>query len=211
MWKAVSYYAALALESALGVFGVRLYEEPPYQVIDRIGDRIEIRRYAARLVAEVEVSKPGEAGRSEAFGLLFNYIAGANSTADATPERIAMTVPVASSVPERLAMTMPVPTQASGEGVRMQFFLPAAYRIDTAPRPNDPAVRLKVVPEATLAALRYSGSVRTSGERRAELIAQLSQTAWRPSGAAFDQFYDAPFTLPPLRRNEAVVAVIPAG
>ena len=64
-------YAALAVESLIGVFGIRLYEEARYDVIDRIGDRVEIRHYAPRLAAEVDLAVPGEAGHSEAFKLLF--------------------------------------------------------------------------------------------------------------------------------------------
>ena len=45
-------------------------------MIDRIGDRFEIRRYGLRLAAEVDLAVAGEAGRSEAFKLLFAYIAG---------------------------------------------------------------------------------------------------------------------------------------
>jgi hypothetical protein len=54
MWEAITYYAALAIESLIGLFGIRLYEEPLYDVIDRIADRVEIRLYAPRLAAEVE-------------------------------------------------------------------------------------------------------------------------------------------------------------
>ena len=78
MWQSISYYAALAVESLIGVFGIRLYEEARYDVIDRIGDRIEIRHYGPRLAAEVDLALPGGDGRSEAFNLLFAYIAGAN-------------------------------------------------------------------------------------------------------------------------------------
>lgn len=44
MWQTFSFYATLAIESALGVVGIRLYEEPRFEVIERIGDRVEIRR-----------------------------------------------------------------------------------------------------------------------------------------------------------------------
>jgi hypothetical protein len=71
VWQSTSYYAALAVESLIGVFGIRLYEEARYDVIDRIGDRVEVRHYAPRLAAEVDLAVPGEAGRSEAFKLLF--------------------------------------------------------------------------------------------------------------------------------------------
>jgi hypothetical protein len=38
----------------------------------------------------------------------------------------------------------------------------------------------------------------------------LKDTKWRPSGEPYTLFYDAPFTLPFLRRNEAAVAVVNA-
>ncbi len=94
MWQSIAYYGALVVESVVGVFGIRLYEEPRYDVIERAGNTIEIRRYAPRLAAEVDLASADDAGRSEAFQLLFNYIAGANSAAEAAPDRIAMTTPV---------------------------------------------------------------------------------------------------------------------
>jgi len=60
VWQSISYYAVLALESLVGLFGIRLYEEPRYDVIDRIADRVEIRRYAPRLAAEVESQVAGD-------------------------------------------------------------------------------------------------------------------------------------------------------
>ena len=57
MWQEISYYGALALQSVLGVFGVRLYEEPRYEVINRVADRVEIRRYRPRVSAEVQFDR----------------------------------------------------------------------------------------------------------------------------------------------------------
>jgi hypothetical protein len=61
VWQTISYYSALAVQSLFGVFGVRLYEEPHYDVIERIGDQVEIRHYAPRLVAEVDLAVAGSA------------------------------------------------------------------------------------------------------------------------------------------------------
>ena len=61
MWNSISYYGALALESVLGVFGVRLYEEPRYDVIQRVADRVEIRRYG---ILRRSRSSVGHSGRS---------------------------------------------------------------------------------------------------------------------------------------------------
>ncbi|WP_366518513.1 heme-binding protein [Bradyrhizobium sp.] len=206
MWQTITYYGALVLESAAGVFGIRLYEEPRYDVVARLGESVEIRRYAPRVAAEVDMAAADEAGRNAAFQLLFSYIAGANRAASGK-DNIAMTAPVAVGGKELVAMTVPVQTTAATGAGHMRFFLPAKYTLASAPKPLDPRVRLVGVPEEQVAALRYAGSGADSEVRRAELIEKLGSTKWRPVGEAYTLFYDAPFTLPFLRRNEAAVAV----
>ena len=142
MWQSIAYYSWLAVESVLGVFGIRLYEEPRYDVIDRIGNRVEIRRDGPRLAAEVDLTSPGDAGRSQAFQLLFAYIAGANRGPAFGQDAIAMTTPVEVSGKELVAMTVPVETLDSADAGHMRFFLPSKYSLDAAPRPLNPAVRL---------------------------------------------------------------------
>ena len=210
MWQAVSYYAVLAPESLIGVFGIRLYEEPRYDVIERIANRVEIRRYTPRLAAEVKLSVSGEAGRSVAFKLLFAYIAGANRTSASGKEKIAMTVPVEVQEKERIAMTVPVQTSEADGTLRMQFFLPTKYSLDNAPKPIDARVRLVTTPVETVAILQFSGSGSDFAERQTKLIETLVGWRWRPKGEPYTLYYDAPFTLPFLRRNEAAVAVVEA-
>jgi hypothetical protein len=205
MWQALSYYGVLVIESIVGVFGVRLYEEPRYEVIDRLGDRVEIRRYGPRLAAQVELPAAGEAGRREAFQLLFAYIAGANRTAAAGRDRIAMTVPV--EVHDKVAMTAPVQTSQDNGLVRMRFFLPAKFSRETAPAPVDQRVRIVTIPGETIAILRYSGAGNDRVQRQAALTAALAPSLWQPSGKPYTLNYDAPFTLPFLRRNEAAATV----
>ena len=210
MWQTLSYYGALALESVLGVFGVRLYEEPHYDVIDRVADRVEIRRYAHRLAAEVQLAVAGEAGRNEAFRLLFAYIAGANRASGLGNRKIAVTVPVEVRDKELVAMTVPVQTSETNGTTLMRFFLPAKYSHDSAPKPMDARVRLVTTPDETLAISRFSGSGGDFAERQDELIKKLRGSRWRPNGEPYTLYYDAPFTLPFLRRNEAAVAVVEA-
>lgn len=62
MWQTLGYYATLGIESVVGFFGIRLYEEPPYVVRDRIGKAIEVRLYAPRLAAEAVVPTPALPG-----------------------------------------------------------------------------------------------------------------------------------------------------
>ncbi len=151
--SAFFYYAMLVLESALNVVGIRIYEEPRYVVVERLSDSVEIRRYGPRLAAEVETQQGGQAGRSESFRLLFEYIAGANRSKGAKSERIAMTTPVATQS-DRVAMTAPVATKDGPEALRMRFFLPEKLTRETAPEPLDPRVRLVDVPPEDMAVLR---------------------------------------------------------
>ena len=203
------YYAQLALESIVGVFGLRLYEEPRYAVVETLAGGVEVRRYEPRLAAEVDES--GMPGADRAFSTLFAYIAGANRGAE-TGEKIAMTTPVeVASAPEKVAMTAPVEKAPTAAGVRMRFFLPAHYTRETAPVPADPRVRVVEVPAENLAVLRFSGSAPDAeiARRRAALLDAVGRSSWRTDGEVVTLFYDAPFTLPFARRNEVAVAVAP--
>lgn len=106
-------------------------------------------------------------------------------------------------------MTVPVETEQRENGVRMRFFLPVRYTAETAPRPTDSRVRIVRVPEETLAIQRFAGSGEQDdlGKRTIELLEGISATRWLPSGDATVLFYNAPFTLSFLRRNEVAVAV----
>lgn len=209
MRDTIAYYFVLALESVVGVFGIRLYEEPGYETIGRVAGSIDIRHYAPRLAAEVELPAEGGAARGQAFRLLFDYISGANRTASGNA-KIAMTVPVEVRDNERIAMGAPVQTAEDGANLRMIFFLPATYDHDSVPSPRDGRVKIVTIPDETIAVLRYSGLGRDFRERQAELVASLSGSKWRPIGPPSTLYYDAPFTIPFLRRNEAAVAVTPS-
>jgi len=198
-------FSALLL-GACSVVGVRSgTEEPAFESLAMQG-AVEIRRYAARLAAETEVAADETASRSEGFSRLAGYIFGGNEGAG----RIAMTAPV-SQAPTRIAMTAPVAQATSGEGHRIRFFLPAALR--DPPRPRDPRVVIVTVPAETMAVLRFTGSTGPAAvaEQRAALIAALATGAWQPVGEPVSWFYDPPWTVPALRRNEVAVPVQPRG
>jgi hypothetical protein len=200
--QTIPYFGVLAVESLAGVFGLRLYEEPRHTLLDRVGS-LEIRRYVPRVAATVEYSTIGDGGRNDAFKMLFAYIAGSNSRSPKPTARIVMTSPVEVRDNERLAMTAPVQTSAS----RMLFFLPSGVDLATAPRPLDPRVNIVAIPAETVAVLRFSGLGDDSGQRQGLLISKLKRSKWRPVGDPFMLYYDAPLTLPFLRRNEAAVVV----
>lgn len=168
-------------------------EQPDYEVIAELPGDVEIRRYAARTYAASRVDGTGMEARRQGFRLLFNYITGEN----AGEEEISMTIPVATEIKDR-------------EHV-MQFFLPQDYTAANAPQPKNPNVSIGTLEPRIEAALEYTGS---QSVQRAEMHAKLMTDAlaksdWKMSGDIRSMFYNPPFSIPFLRRNEVVVAVAP--
>ncbi len=202
-----------AIASGLALFacsavGARQAEEPAYKIVAEAG-WAEIRQYGPRIAAETVVDGDEEGTRSAGFRRLAGYIFGDNQGGT----KIAMTAPVAQeSAGAKIAMTAPVSqTQDASGRWRIRFFMPASFTMQTLPKPNDPAVMLVPVPPEMFAVLRFSGSIgaQAVAAHTADLVRGLENSAWRPAGAPVAWFYDPPWTLPPLRRNEVAIPVSP--
>eukprot|EP01037_Dinobryon_pediforme_P016069 gene16069-16241_t len=192
------------LLAGCSVVGVRDTEEPKFDVIAHVGD-IEIRQYGPRIAAEASIAADEDAARNQGFRKIAGYIFGANRS----QTKIAMTAPVAQSS-ETIAMTAPVAQDKDAEGRWViRFFMPAAYTLATLPQPTDPDVHLVEVPAATMAVLRYTGfwGADTVAEKRAALVQGLKASKYTPQGTPVAWFYDPPWTIPFLRRNEVAVPV----
>ena len=197
-------------------------EQPPYEVVGRVGEA-EIRRYAPQIAAEAVVEGPVETARNEGFRRVAGYIFGDNtakaSVAMTAPvvqgreaaggsQSIAMTAPVVQARAgrsEAIAMTSPVVQQPAGaESWSIQFIMPSKYTLATLPQPNDPRVRLVEIPARTFAVVRFSGLGREDAVARHEkaLDAALAGSSWRAVGEPVTWYYDPPWTVPFLRRNE---------
>lgn len=202
------------LSAGCSVFGIRNEQTPAYTVEKTVGPsdaRVELRQYGSRLAAEAIVSGSEIGARSQGFQILAGYIFGGN----VSKTSIDMTAPVAQSKTERgqpIDMTAPVAQSRAADGQwRIRFFMPAQYTLETLPRPTNPAVAIVTVPAETIAVLRYSGSVSADAVHAEEqrLMAAIADSGLVPTGTPFSWFYDPPWTLPPLRRNEAAVLVQP--
>ena len=209
--KALVGIGAALMSAACSTVGVRSgTEEPAYQIVSRVGD-LEVRRYDDRIAAQTVVAGDDTEARNRGFQTLAGYIFGGN----ATRASIAMTAPVAQAGvarSERIAMTAPVAQARSGtDRWTVQFFMPAEYALADLPVPNDPAVQLVVVPAETFAVLRFSGvgSASAVDAHKQTLMMDLAAGPWRAVAEPVVWFYDPPWTLPPLRRNEVAVRVEP--
>jgi hypothetical protein len=193
---------------ACSTVGVRETEEPAFTVAAQLGE-VQVRQYGARAAAETVVEADEKQARNIGFRRIADYIFGANHGG----VKIAMTAPVQQDAAgTAIAMTAPVAQSRDAAGHwRIRFFMPGSYTLATLPVPNDDQVRLVAVPPETLAVLRFSGTPDPDAvaARTGQLVATLENSAWRPAGAPVAWFYDPPWTLPALRRNEVAIPVSP--
>ena len=202
MWWLLAIVAVVLLGAVLWGPIVSNVEHPKYTLIERSGN-IEIRDYAPMIVAETEVTGERREAISKGFRLIANYIFGNNIAA----QKIPMTAPVTQQGSEKIAMTAPVTQQGVGKSWRVRFVMPSKYTMETLPKPNNPAVELKEIPGKRFAAIRFSGmGGQDSLERHTkELDEFLSAKNLTPSSPPTYAFYNPPWTLPFLRRNEVMV------
>lgn len=183
-------------------------EEPKYTVIEQ-SEAFELRAYSPKIVAETRVSGSLDKASSAGFRLIADYIFGNNTSRTGGSEKISMTAPVTMEPKsEKISMTAPVTMEKTGEQWRMHFVMPGQYTLATLPKPNNPAVTLREVPQSNYAVIRFSG---LAGEEKvatktAELMAWLKGKGITPAGKPELARYNPPWTLPFLRRNEVMVA-----
>ena len=170
------------------------YEEPEYSIVKKT-DVYEVRQYKQRTVAEVTYGE-----EDSGFRVLFDYISGANKGS----KEVEMTIPVTQS--KEIDMTVPV-TQSTTDGkMSMRFFLPMQYSKQNAPEPNDERVRIIDLPAEYFAVISYSGFASDGNfeEHYTKLKSALDKDGIVIKGPPIKATYNSPFTLPFLRRNEAM-------
>jgi len=199
----------LLFQTGCSLVGIRSAEEANYSVLKN-QDQFEVREYEALVIAETMVDASFDEAGNIAFKRLFGYISGDNVAAS----EIAMTAPVMAldenrSSGEKISMTAPVTSQRSGPGWRFAFVLPAEYALETAPAPNNTAVKLVLVPARKVAVVRYSGSrSETAYETNLKLLQDwMQQNRYEADSLPRLAGYDPPWTLPFLRRNEVLIDI----
>lgn len=191
----------------------RLFTEEPEYEVERTLGAVEIRRYPPRLVAETTIETGSFRDALQVgFRRLADYIFGDNHPKAAHGLRFeaSAALPVRPADDgQAIAMTTPVTTVRDGNGWKMAFNLPKTFSPETLPEPTDARVRVRREPERRIAALRFTGGFDHTRIEAAELelLAKLSDAGLEPVGEPAFAGYDAPSTLPFLRRNEAWVVL----
>ena len=207
--KKIMVWGLLCLMVAVGLFALWGYmssqvEQSPYTVISQNG-AIEVRDYPPMVVAEVTTTGTRDEAIRSGFRLLADYIFGNNRS----QASIAMTAPVIQQLGESIPMTAPV-TQTAVEGQwKTRFMMPTAYTMDSLPKPVNQGVTLRQIPEKRFMVIRFSGRPsqdELKQEQEKLNAAMQSQNLTGISGPIY-AFFNPPWTLPPLRRNEIMIEI----
>ena len=161
------------------------YEESKYDVV-KSNEIYEIRKYSDRLAVQTISTM-----QNSNFRKLFNYISGNNEK----NEEIKMTTPV---------------TQIKKKGnMTMQFYLPSNFNKDNVPNPTRPDVEIINIEGGYYAVIKYSGRASDKNfiKHKEILENELKKNNISILGSAIKATYNGPFTLPMLRRNEAMFKV----
>jgi hypothetical protein len=179
-------------------------ETPSYAVSSKSGN-LEVREYGPTIVAEATVAGERDKAMQRGFRIIADYIFGNNLSST----KVAMTAPVMQQPSEKIAMTAPVIQKASGKSWNVRFVMPSEYTMETLPKPVNPKVALIEVPAMRFAAIRFSGFAGQDSldKNEAQLRAFMAERGLTATSAPQYAFYNAPWTLPFMRRNEVMIEV----
>jgi hypothetical protein len=165
--------------------GAMAYEELNYEIIYQ-SESYEIRFYDERLVIQTKYTN-----ENSGFMKLFNYISGSNNNST------------------KIDMTTPVTQSNNGNETVMQFYLPSQLDKSNIPIPKDDNVEILNLEPGYFAVIRYSGrsSDKNFYKHSDILKKQLIKDNISPIGSPIKATFNGPFTLPFLRRNEAMYIV----
>ena len=209
--------ASVFLISLLIASAAMATEEPKYILLEK-SEPFELRAYAPRIVAEVQVEGDLDTASSAGFRILAAYIFGKNQVS----EKIAMTAPVGiessdQSKGAKIAMTAPVIIEGAKSAINnsnqqwtVSFLMPAGSTLDKLPKPLDSQVKMRELPAEKRAVITFSGFY---GEEKVQEKTQalrdwMKTKNMKPTGEPQFARYNPPWTLPFMRRNEILIQVL---
>jgi effector-binding domain-containing protein len=182
--------------------------EPSWTLIKKEGN-IEVRDYNAMIAAEVTTTGARYEAINAGFRILAGYIFGGNTA----QEKIAMTAPVIQEANDsqsvKIAMTAPVMQEISENHNewKVRFIMPPEYTLASLPIANDSHIKFLEMPACRTAVIRFSGFNTDSNLNKhlTILMNWLNKNNIAPIGQPTYAFYNPPWTLPFLKRNEVII------
>ncbi len=109
----------------------------------------------------------------------------------------------------KIAMTAPVQQQFANDAWKVNCVMPSEYTMDSLPKPNNEKVTLRQIDRKTFVVIRFAG--RNSDSNLSKYEQQLREFVETQDisvkGSAKYAFYNPPWTLPFMRRNEVMLEV----
>tara|TARA_R110000868_G_scaffold161043_10_gene390952 strand:+ start:731 stop:1357 length:627 start_codon:yes stop_codon:yes gene_type:complete len=175
--------------------------EPKF-VVEKTDGAISIRQYPPIIVAEVTQTGKRYKAINSGFRLLADYIFGGNGK----EKSIAMTAPVIQSR-TKIPMTAPVTQQADNDNWVIRFVMPDSYQLNELPKPDNADVKLIPIPAKTYVVIQFSGfnSESNLSQHLKQLEAYVEENKLQTLGNPIYAFYNPPWILPFLRRNEIML------
>jgi hypothetical protein len=183
-------------------------DEPEFKLILK-EDKFEIREYAPKIIAQVEVFGDFDDVSSKGFKILADYIFG-NNTSTGGNSRIEMTAPVEMEpLAQKINMNKSVLTEGNDNKWIVSFIMPDEFTLETLPKPNNKSIKVLSLSKEKYAVIVFSGLVRESSylEKKKLLNQFIKEKKLKTSGEIKIARYNPPWTLPFFRRNELMIKV----
>ena len=169
-------------------------ETPEYKLISK-QEGFEVRRYSDMVVATTKVQADYKNSTTSGFRRIASYIFGGNDK----EMKIAMTAPVISDCPS--------------EGLKsynISFVMPKEHSMKDLPKANISEVSIQKESLGEVAVLSFGGRAsesRSTGYQK-KLSELLTKNKIEKKGGFMIAQYNSPWTLPPFRKNEAMVRIL---
>ena len=199
-------FVAIPLLVVVLVFGAAIIgpvmsnvEIPAYKILKK-DQNIEIRQYPPLIIAEVKTAGSRQASISDGFRILADFIFGNNEG----EKQLSMNGPITQQEGIKIAMTAPVQQEKTDAEWATSFIMPSKFSIDTIPNPINNRIKIIQIPSKRYAVITFSGrsTEKNLTKHTNELEKYMNGSSYSKIGNAKYAFYNPPWTLPFLRRNE---------
>lgn len=161
-----------------------------YQVLETHND-YEIRQYPELLILQNEVDSAKDFATNNGFSVLTNYVHGDNDRK------------------EKINILLPVMQRKEGQVWWATFVVSNKYTAKTLPKPHHPHVHIAILPAKKYIVVRFSGvATQAHVERHLRLFQDyIAEHKIKVMPEPIIAFYNPPWTLPFIRRNEIMFAL----
>lgn len=202
-------------------------KEPKFKVLSKQGN-CEIRLYPKIVVARVRVDGDRGTALNEGFRILAAYIFGKNKPvgrdqdADGAETSVSkngsgskasrlLSTATANFKGQKIDMAAPVTIELEGRRWLITFIMPEEYadNIAALPAPIDNRIEITEIEERKLATIKFAGSAseRQFTKKRDELLKLIGGMGMSAAGQSIHAYYNPPFALPFLKRNEVLIPI----